>query len=229
MYHRTLITFTCLTFLIHFFMINILIGMKRWGTMVRTREFNTEKALDAAMQVFWEKGYEATSLTDLTQAMGIQRPSLYAAFGDKKGLFEATLRRYTAQHAAQIRTWLQQESTVKAAFRGLFERIGAVDETLASCQRGCFCINTMVELAPHDPRFAILTREHQLYLAAIFKEVIERGQQSKELSSSLDAGALAQSLVITMIGLTVLTKSGPDPAFIKHSIETTLTLLEEER
>lgn len=85
--------------------------------MARLREFDKEKALDAAMQLFWEKGYAATSLSDLTAKMEIQRPSLYAAFGDKEGLFEAALRRYTNIHAASIRTKLQKEQSVKEAIR----------------------------------------------------------------------------------------------------------------
>ena len=68
--------------------------------MVRQREFDEEKALDDAMVLFWEKGYRATTLSDLTAKMGIQRPSLYSAFGDKEELFEAALRKYTKQHAA---------------------------------------------------------------------------------------------------------------------------------
>lgn len=112
--------------------------------MVRQREFDTDKALDAAMHTFWDKGFEAASLNDLTTAMGIQRPSLYAAFGDKKELFETALRRYTTQHAAQVRARLQQGSSVREAFRGLFEHIGA-EGIVTEPSHGCFCINTMVE------------------------------------------------------------------------------------
>jgi len=193
--------------------------------MVRTREFDTEKALDAAMHVFWEKGFEAASLTDLTSSMGIQRPSLYAAFGDKKELFESTLRRYNALHASRIKAKLQQEPSIRASFRALFESIGTAEEE-TGIKRGCFCINTMVELAPHNPRFAVLTREHQMYLAAIFKEAIARGQETGELSKTLDAHAVAQSLVVSMIGLTVMMKSGPDRTFIRQSIDMALSVLE---
>lgn len=91
--------------------------------MGRLREFDEEKALDAAMQLFWEKGYAATSLSDLTAKMEIQKPSLYSAFGDKEGLFEAALRRYTNLHAARIRTKLQSGKSVKEAIRTLFENI----------------------------------------------------------------------------------------------------------
>lgn len=193
--------------------------------MVRQREFDTDKALDAAMHTFWDKGFEAASLNDLTTAMGIQRPSLYAAFGDKKELFETALRRYTTQHAAQVRARLQQGSSVREAFRGLFEHIGA-EGIVTEPSHGCFCINTMVELAPHDPKFAILTREHQMYLGVLFKETIERGQQSGELSTDMNASAVAQSLVVSMIGLTVLMKSGPDRLFVVQSIQVTLSLLQ---
>lgn len=193
--------------------------------MVRKREFDTDKALEAAMEVFWEKGFEAASLVDLTTAMGIQRPSLYAAFGDKNELFESALRRYNTWHAAHIRSLLQHASSVKSAFRELFEQIGTEDVTNTSIRRGCFCINTMVELAPHDSKFAVLTREHQMYLAAIFRETIERGQRTGELSEVLQSEELAHSLVVSMIGLTVLMKSRPDPAFVRQSIRAALSLL----
>lgn len=192
--------------------------------MVRQREFDTDIVLDAAMRIFWDKGFEAASLTDLTSAMGIQRPSLYAAFGDKKELFETALRRYTTLHAAQIRSRLQQEGSVKQAFRALFEHIGAEGD-VSKPSHGCFCINTMVELAPHDSKFAVLTREHQMYLAVIFQETIERGQRSGELSGDLNASAAAKSLVISMIGLTVLMKSGPDRSFVEQSIEAALLII----
>lgn len=114
--------------------------------MARLREFDKEKALDAAMQLFWEKGYAATSLSDLTAKMEIQRPSLYAAFGDKEGLFEAALRRYTNLHAASIRTKLQKEQSVKEAIRIFFENM-VEEEYKKESNKGCFCINTMVEIA----------------------------------------------------------------------------------
>ncbi|MEK3914099.1 TetR/AcrR family transcriptional regulator [Paenibacillus sp. FSL H7-0331] len=192
--------------------------------MVRLREFDEHKALEAAMHVFWEKGYEATSLSDLTSTMGIQRPSIYAAFGNKKELFEAALRKYTQSHASSVRAQLQKNPSVKDAIRSYFENLVAQEYEEAP-NRGCFCINTMVELSPHDAKFEILTREHQMYLSAIFQETIERGQQSGELDPAANATALAQTLVVSLIGLTVLMKSRPNRAFIDNSVESILTLL----
>lgn len=191
--------------------------------MGRIREFDEDKVLDAAMQLFWEKGYEATSLSDLTSRMGIQRPSIYSAFGDKKELFEAALRKYTMSHATLIRTKLQSNPSVKEAFRTFFE--GVIDEEYTeNPRRGCFCINTMVELAPHDEKFEILTREHQMYLSVIFQETIERGIQSGELEG-VNAKAVSQALLVSLIGLTVIIKSRPERSFVDNSIKVILTVL----
>ncbi|MDK8181762.1 TetR/AcrR family transcriptional regulator [Paenibacillus sp. UMB4589-SE434] len=192
--------------------------------MARTREFDEEKVLDAAMQLFWEKGYEATSISDLTTRMGIQRPSIYSAFGDKKELFETALRKYTMSRASDVRARLQSHSSVKEAFLTFFEHVVA-EEYAVDRSRGCFCINTMVELAPHDEKFEILTREHQMYLAVIFQETIERGIQSGELEADIDARSLSQALILSLIGLTVMLKSRPQQAFIDNAIKATLALL----
>ncbi|HDR7624991.1 TPA: TetR/AcrR family transcriptional regulator [Bacillus mycoides] len=192
--------------------------------MARLREFDKEKALDAAMQLFWEKGYAATSLSDLTAKMEIQRPSLYAAFGDKEGLFEAALRRYTNLHAASIRTKLQKEQSVKEAIRIFFENM-VEEEYKKESNKGCFCINTMVEIAPHNEKFEVLTREHQMYLSVIFQELITKEIQSGELQSDVNAKALAQTLVTSLIGLTVLMKSRPERSVVDNSVCIILSLL----
>ncbi|MGG4204835.1 TetR/AcrR family transcriptional regulator [Paenibacillus jamilae] len=193
--------------------------------MVRPREFDEDQALNAAMQIFWEKGFEATSLSDLTSKMGIQRPSIYAAFGDKKQLFEAALRKYTQSHAAYVRSRLQSNSSVKEAFYNFFGGIVA-EEYEDGPNRGCFCINTMVELAPHDERFEILTREHQMYLSAVFQETLERGIRSGELEASMDARARAHTMVSLLIGITVMMKSRPARSFIDQAVATLLILLD---
>ncbi len=192
--------------------------------MVRQREFDKEKALDEAMMLFWEKGYRATTLSDLTEKMGIQRPSLYSAFGDKEELFEAALRKYTKHHAAHIRTKLQNNLSVKEAFHALFADL-VEEEYREGPSKGCFCINTIVELAPHEEKFEILTREHQMYLSVIFEERIVQGIHLGELKSSLNAKALAQTLVVSFIGLTVFMKSRPERSFVDHSVATILSIL----
>lgn len=192
--------------------------------MGRQKQFDTDRALDAAMRLFWEKGYEAASMSELTAAMGVQRPSVYSAFGDKRELFEAALRKYTVDHAAGIRATLQRAGSVRQGFREVFGNV-LKDGDSDQPARGCFCINTMVELAPHDERFEVLTREHQMYLAALFAEAIERGVRTGELKEISQPKALAETLVVALIGLTVMLKARPERATAERSAETILTLL----
>ena len=117
--------------------------MKRKKTkraLGRPRSFETGKALDAAMKVFWCKGYEGASLTDLTKAMGINRPSLYAAFGNKESLFRKVLNRYDSGPAGYVREALNQP-TARAAVEKLME--GAADlGTASSNPRGCLFVQS---------------------------------------------------------------------------------------
>ncbi|MEY8738814.1 TetR/AcrR family transcriptional regulator [Bacillales bacterium AN1005] len=193
--------------------------------MARLREFDEEKALDAAMHLFWEKGYSATSLSDLTAKMGIQRPSLYAAFGDKEGLFEAALRRYTKLHASKIRIKLQNKP-VREGIRTFFEEL-VEEEYKKEPSKGCFCINTMVELASRNEKFEILTREHQMYLSVLFQELIDEGVRNGEFTNNLNSKALAQMLVTSLVGLTVMIKSRPERSFIDNSLAVILTVLDQ--
>lgn len=193
--------------------------------MVRPREFDEQQALTAAMQVFWEKGYEATSISDLTSRMGIQRPSLYAAFGGKKELFEAALNKYSELSFSYIQNRIRNASTVKEAVRiyliGIIEGAGGGNSDL-----GCLCVNTMVELAPHDQSLAKFTKEYQLKLAELFQGTIEDGIRVGELSSKLNASALARALTVSAIGLSVTMKSRPDRSFVENAVEEILTLLD---
>jgi TetR/AcrR family transcriptional repressor of nem operon len=191
--------------------------------MARIREFDEQKALTEAMRLFWEKGYEATSLSDLTLRMGIQKPSLYAAFGDKTSLFEAALRKYNQLHAMNVRSKLNKAASAKEAFKMLFLEGAFTDADFD--QNGCLCVNTMVELAPHDTRFEVLTREHQQYLAVIFEETIKRGIASGELKAGIDCKAVAHALVASFIGITVMKKSNPGPVWVDSCISAAMKLL----
>src|SRR5437660_6287285 len=102
----------------------------------RPREFDVEAALDRALEVFWRKGYEGASLPDLTRAMGINRPSLYAAFGNKEGLFRKALDRYAEGPAAYVREALNEPTARAVAERMLGEAIGLL--TAPRNPRGCF-------------------------------------------------------------------------------------------
>ncbi|EFM12499.1 transcriptional regulator, TetR family [Paenibacillus curdlanolyticus YK9] len=192
--------------------------------MVRPREFDEQQALSAAMQVFWEKGYEATSISDLTTRMGIQRPSLYAAFGGKKELFETVLHKYTQISLTYIENLLSRAPSAREAVRiylqGIIEGGGGRQTNL-----GCLCINTMVELAPHDQSFAHLTKDYQLRITELLRQTIEDGIRKGELASGLNAVAIARALTVSAVGLAVTMKSAPEHAYVENAVTELLTLL----
>ena len=119
--------------------------------MARPREFDTEEALEKALQVFWAKGYEAASLCDLIGAMGISKSSFYEAFGSKRDLFLATLDRYNEHEAGRhARDLIEGAESVRAGIAAVFERQIEVMAGQGD-RRGCFLNNCAVEMAPHDP------------------------------------------------------------------------------
>jgi TetR/AcrR family transcriptional repressor of nem operon len=119
--------------------------------MARPREFDESRALEAAMQCFWRRGYEATSLRDLTVAMGLTPPSLYNSFGDKQQLFELTLERYLDRTTRDRLHRLEATFAPRQALEQFFAEI--IDHSAKDRQRkGCFLVNSALEIAPHDAR-----------------------------------------------------------------------------
>jgi TetR/AcrR family transcriptional regulator, transcriptional repressor for nem operon len=192
--------------------------------MARPREFDEQRALTAAMEVFWEKGYEAASLSDLTSRMGIQRPSLYAAFGDKRALFDAALNRYTEMSYAFLDGMFERAASAREAVQGYFAWMMDTAYTDGP-YLGCLCVNTMVELAPHDDRLAAYTQQYQLRLAELFRRTIQHGMDRGELSSRMDAEALANTLLIAAVGLNVALKSKPDRKNMEQAVKNIVGLL----
>ncbi|GGN91174.1 TetR/AcrR family transcriptional regulator [Saccharibacillus kuerlensis] len=193
---------------------------------MRTRAFDEEQALDAAMRVFWEKGYQASSLSDLTDRMNIRKPSLYAAFGDKRELFDRALDRYMRKHAIYMQQLLDRESKVIPAFEGLL-----LDLAAGGCAGdpalGCLIVLTIDELAPSEPEWTAKAREHQLCLAGLFRDKIAGGLVSGELAPGQNAEALGNALLTSVIGLTIMLKTMPDATFIETTIASILTMFQQ--
>lgn len=193
--------------------------------MARPREFDEEAVLDAAVQCFWAKGYEATSVKDLIGGTGISAASLYNAYGDKRALFRASLERYVETSiGARIRRCeaLPPAEAIRAFFDDILERsLGDRD------RKGCMVVNTALELAPTDPEFrdsiaAVLER-----LEAFFKALVERGQADGSIRRSQPATALAQHLLGVLMGVRVLARVRPERPLLEGVIETALAFLTE--
>lgn len=147
--------------------------------MARTREFDTEAAVSRAMELFWRRGYEATSVRDLTHHLGIGQGSLYAAFGDKEGLYRAALEHYRTTLAAAALRSLEEETDVRAAVRTLLtERIRiAVDNG----GQGCLAVNAACERLPQDASTGRTVRDMQdasrEALTEVLRAAMERGDR----------------------------------------------------
>ncbi len=172
----------------------------------RPREFDTDKALDRALKVFWRRGYEGASLPELTKAMRISRPSLYAAFGNKEALFRQAIDRYVAGPGAAVRDALS-EPTARAVVERVF-RAGVEMLTDSRNPRGCFLVQGALacgdtadclrrEMAKRRDEFVIALRER-------FERAIAEG----DLTSDADPGDLARFVATVLHGMSVQATTG---------------------
>ncbi len=183
--------------------------------MARPREFDIDEALDAAMQPFWEHGYEATSLADLMKATGLQKGSIYKAFGSKHALFVRVLTRYLDQLHGEMRAAIEGASSPVEAIRRYLELVQRLGSD-GAVQQGCLAVNTLVELAPHDEEVRETLRHHQMRVARALTATLEEGQVAGDFRQDATAGELATYLMTTSAGLVAVSKSSP--AFTSSSI-----------
>ncbi|GAA3406955.1 TetR/AcrR family transcriptional regulator [Paenibacillus hodogayensis] len=190
--------------------------------MARTKEFDEDAVLLKAMRLFWEQGYEKTSMADLVSHMGVHKRSLYDTFGDKHSLYMKTLKRYgdiIQQWTARI---VKNSGSAEDAIRKLLQMtIKREDGT----PRGCLMINTAVELALHDEEFQAWVKEGLNGFEELLRGIITEGQRSGELDASLDADMLSAYLNNAFTGLRVLGKTTDDNEKLNQIIETTLSVL----
>lgn len=180
------------------------------------KTFDVEQALDKAMQVFWLHGYEATSVQDLLDAMGINRGSMYDTFGDKRSLFIAALQRYDSMYRRSQLAAIERGYTPKAGIKALFD--GWIDTVLKDAsRRGCFLTNTALGLAAHDPEIGAMVAASQKDIEAFFCRLVRRGQSAGEIPRNRDPARQSRSLLAALIGLLVLGRNRPEPALM-HSI-----------
>ena len=173
------------------------------------KQFDIDNALDRALDAFWARGYEPTSVQDLVDCMGINRGSLYATFGDKRSLFILALRRYDAIHREAWVKALEQKGSAKDAITAAFQSV--VDAALEAGSRdGCLLVNTALELSPHDEEISAIVGHSLAEMERFFRRRIEDGQAEGEIAAHLDPVATASSLLSLFIGLRVLSRSRPE-------------------
>jgi len=192
--------------------------------VVRVREFDTEAVVGRAMELFWIRGYEATSVRDLTERLGIGQGSLYAAFGSKEGLYRAALEHYRTSLAGDALRDLDEGADIRTVIRELL--LGRVRVAVECGGRGCLFVNAAAERLPEDPETRRAVREafraSQDALTEVLTAAVERG----EISPRHDPRTLADFLVTFLNGLLVSSKVIPDAAAFDAVVEVAVGALD---
>ncbi|MFD5466301.1 TetR/AcrR family transcriptional regulator [Kitasatospora sp. NPDC127059] len=175
--------------------------------MARPRKFDTEAAIDAAMNTFWTKGYTATSTDDLAESTGMLRGSLYNAFGGKRQLFELALRRYRESGAAGANPAPGDLPPLERVRRLL---LTGVDQAAAD-HRGCLAVNTVTELAVREPELAQQARQAFVPLENALTAAVEDGRLRGEIRADRAPRVLARQTMAGFHGLLLQAKAGFEP------------------
>ena len=193
--------------------------------MARPREFDETAALDAAVACFWQRGYEATSVRDLADKMGISAPSLYNAYGDKYALFVQALERYLDRSMRARIKRLEESLPPKQAVQRFIEEI--IAHSLNDQERrGCFLINSALEVAPHDRRLGALIADRLAEIETFFYRSIKTAQAQGEIPRDRGAKDLARLLLGVVLGIRVLARAKPERALLEGIARPALALLD---
>ncbi|MCV3274244.1 TetR/AcrR family transcriptional regulator [Roseobacter sinensis] len=178
------------------------------------KTFDLDEATDKAISVFWKKGYEGTSMADLTAGMEINKGSLYNAFGSKQALFDRALLRYDQQTRAAMLAELATFDDPVAAITELFDRMidaGCKDQR----NLGCFLINTAQDLPNQTPDVTEIVRTSLAEIEDFLRAMLRRGQKTGQISEQLDVETTAQSLLAMFAGLRLLSRGAVAPQVLE--------------
>jgi TetR/AcrR family transcriptional repressor of nem operon len=193
--------------------------------MARTKDFDEHEVLTKAIQLFWHKGYNGTSMQDLVDALGISRSSLYDTYTDKHTLFVKALEAYQIAGAAKINEIIDQGCSAKETVKKLLELV--TSELIGDTQqKGCFMVNAEVEVAPHDQEVNNMVCKNDQEMEEAFYLVIKKGQERGEIKNNQDPRALARFIFNSVKGMRVTAKSAPDQSIFSDIIALTVSALD---
>ncbi|GAA1619114.1 TetR/AcrR family transcriptional regulator [Actinoplanes couchii] len=172
--------------------------------MSRVKEFDPDQALGAAMRLFWQRGYEATSMADLVDATGVARASLYATFGSKHDLYVRALDRYVGERDPLLVERLAGPGPVLPAIKAVLDDFAA--DTESAGELGCFVVNAAVERMPADLAVALSVETSWETLEVALTSALVRARGSGELVEAADPRRLARFLLVILEGLRVVGK-----------------------
>ena len=189
------------------------------------KSFDEADVIDQIMHVFWDKGYEATSLTDLTEATGLKRGSLYNAFGDgKQELFFRSLQKYDTEQRAAIIKQLEAIESPIAAFETLFDAL--VQQAMADTEKkGCLLVNTALNMTHHDEAVQKLVTKGMDEFASFFERLIKRGQSAGKIPASVQPRPTGRALLTLVVGIRVMSRGVLNKAALKQVSQQAKSLI----
>ncbi|WP_342537615.1 TetR/AcrR family transcriptional regulator [Sporosarcina sp. FSL K6-1540] len=191
--------------------------------MARSKEFDVNLVLRKAMELFWQQGYEKTSMQELVDYMGIHRRSIYDTFGDKRTLFLSALSHYEELITSETKKRVGSKLLVKQGIREVFNMIIYPNLNLP---KGCLSVNAAVELSLLDEEIATKIAEMFTKTEALFYELLKHGQKNGEISKNHDPEVLSLFLHNSLVGLRVLVKIEADKKKLESIIDMTLSVLD---
>lgn len=189
----------------------------------RSKEFETDVVLDRAIDLFWEKGYEGTSIQGLVERMGIGRASLYDTFGDKHQLFLAALDRYAENDMTRNLAFLEGNPKGLEAIRRFFRHAMEIKDH--GCWRGCLLTSAAIEKAIEDPEIGRRVRNCMLRMEDSFAGVLADAGAMGELRLDVDRRSLARYLTTFFQGVVVLAKAQPPQHILDQTVDVGLSVL----
>lgn len=187
--------------------------------MARQKAFDERERLAQAMELFWERGYEATSVRDLMQHLDLSSSSLYSTFGDKHDLYLAALADYRRVELEQFRALLVAAPSARALLAEMFA-------SLAAGQRGSFTLNAAVEMVPHDLEVTEQLKGHFDDITDLLADYLAQAQAGGEIHTRHSPRELARFFLNTLYSLAILAKIYPDPARMKGIARVALSVLD---
>jgi TetR/AcrR family transcriptional regulator, transcriptional repressor for nem operon len=196
--------------------------------MGRLKAFDEDQVLDRAVDCFWQHGYEATSVRDLADRMGIGGASLYNAYGDKRALFITALARYADRSMRERIERLEKGGRPKEAIRAFLAEI--IDRSLKDPDRkGCLLVNSALDVAPHDAAIGRVVANYLGELRAFFHRNLEAARAAGLVSRQTDPEELSGHLLGVVLGVRVLARTGADRAQLEAVARPALRLLDMPR
>lgn len=193
--------------------------------MARSRAFDNDEVLDAAIECFWRRGLAATSIRDLASEMGINGPSLYNAFGDKRRLFAEALERYAQQSMRERISRIESKHNGKDAIKAFFEEV--IRRSLSDPdRRGCLIVNSALEVAPHDKELQLVIAAYLAEIESFFRRCLEASARKRELPETTDIADTSRLFLGILLGIRVAARANPQRALLEGMVRPALSLLE---